>query len=238
MHQFPPISVTWWLAAVPWSTWQGYLYIQADRYEEKENWRTCFKWSVWGTVSSFCAKTPCFSPPTNIHLSEQVFLQCYDKCVCIMKVGVKWPHSDSCVAFISCLFEFRLFLSSLSPCRARRCVPQHLCVWWMKLGHFFSGPAFLISERINTALYKMVAGDPWFHSLSQHLFLWPGVAPRSDWCLYHLLSSRRASLHCQARVCLDKFGQRRISLWCVLFHAMFVFLSVCAQAHSLHSVVY
>lgn len=31
---------------------------------------------------------------------------------------------------------------------------------------------------------------------------------------------------------LDAFGQRRISLWCVLFHAMFVFLSVYAQAHS------
>lgn len=117
------------------------------------------------------------------------------------------------------------------------CSSVSMCVM-NETGTFFSGPAFLIGERINTALYKMVAGDSRFHSLSQHLSLWLGIAPRSDWCLYHLLSSRRASLHCQARVCLDKFGQRRISLWCVLFHAMFVFLSVCAQAHSLYFVVY
>ncbi len=62
-----------------------------------------------GTVSSFCAKIPCSTPPTNIHLSEQVFLHCYDKCVCIMKVGVKWPHSDPCVAFVSCLLSSGYF---------------------------------------------------------------------------------------------------------------------------------
>ncbi len=143
-------------------------------------------------------------------------------------------RSMCCVCILS--FEFRLFLSS-PPCRARRCVPQCLCVWWMKLGHFF--PALLsLSVRGSIQRYTKWWLETHGFIPAQHLFLWLGVAPRSDWCLYHLLSSRHASLHCQARVCLDKFGQRRISLWCVLFHAMFVFLSVCAQAHSLYFVVY
>ncbi len=146
-----------------------------------------------------------------------------------MKVGVKWPHSDPCVAFVSCQ-PFSLQGQTL-------CSSAYMCVM-NETGAFFSSPAFLFGERINTALYKMVAGDLRFHSLSQHLCLWPEVGPCSDWCLFNLLSSRRASLHCQARVCLDKFSQRRISLWCVLFHAIFVFLSVCAQAHSLYYVVY
>lgn len=46
----------------------------------------------------------------------------------------------------------------------------YVCVM-NETGAFFSGPAFLFGERINTALYKMVAGDLRFHSLSQHLSL-------------------------------------------------------------------
>lgn len=143
-----------------------------------------------------------------------------------MKVGVKWPHSDPCVAFVSCLFEFRLFLSSLSPCRARRCVPQRLCVWWMKLGHFFLA-LLSLSARGSIQRYTKwwLETHGFIASLNTFPF-WPGVVPRSDLCLYHWLSSQCAFLHCQT------LGQRRISLWCVFFHSMFVFLSVYAQAHS------
>lgn len=111
------------------------------------------------------------------------------------------------------------------------CSSVSMCVM-NETGTFFSGPAFLIGERINTALYKMVAGDSRFHSRSQHLSLWLGFVPCSDWCLYHLLSSRRASLHCQARVCLEKFGQRRISLMCAFpCHVCFSF-SMCTSSLS------
>ncbi len=132
MHQFPPF-----LSHGDWQLYPGALdrdiSIFRQIWREGELEKDTFKRSVWGTVSSFCAKIPCFTPPTNIYLSEQVFLHCYDKCVCIMKVGVKWPHSDPCVAFVSCK-PFSLQGQTL-------CSSAYMCVWWMKLGHFFQ-PCF------------------------------------------------------------------------------------------------
>lgn len=83
------------------------------------------------------------------------------------------------LCFLVFSFEFGLFLSSRCPCRASLCVLEPLCVM-NETGTFFCGPAFLISERINTPLYKMVAGDSLFHSLSQHLSLRPGVGSLYD----------------------------------------------------------
>lgn len=158
-----------------------------------------FKRSVWGTVFSFCAKIPCFTPPTNIHLSEQVFALLWQ--MCLHNEGrceVAALRSMCCIRILS----FWVQAISEQPFSLQgqtMCSTASMCVM-NETGTFFSDPAFLIGERINTALYKMVAGDLWFHCLSQHLSLWPGVGPHSDWCLYHLLSSWCASLHCQTWV--------------------------------------
>lgn len=189
-----------------------------------------FKRTVWGTVFSFCTKIPCFTPPTNIHLSEQVFLHCYDKRVCIMKVGVKWPHSDPCVAFVSCLFEFRLFLSSLSPCRARRCVPQRLCVWCMKLGHFFLA---LLSLSARGSIQRYTKWWLETHGFIASLNTFPfdqglGLILIDVFIIY----CPHDVLRCTARHESGHIWPKEDYVWCVLFHAMFVFLSVYAQAHS------
>lgn len=148
-----------------------------------------------------------------------------------MKVGVKCPHSDPCVAFVSCLFEFRLFLSSVSPCRARRRVPQRLCVWWMKLGHFFFWPCFAYRQEDQ---YSAIQNGGWRLKVSLPLST-PFPLTRG-WTSFWLMSlSFTVLTMCFAALpdtSLDTFGQRRISLWCVLFHAMFVVLSVYAQAPS------
>lgn len=230
---FPPF-----LSHGDWQLYPGAherdISIFRQMWREAEPEKDMFKRLERGTVSSSCAKIPCYTPPTNIHTWAS-FLHCYDKCVCIMKVGVKWPHSDPCVALVSCLFEFRLFLSSLSPCRARRCVPQHLCVcdeWNWDI--FFLALLSLLSARGSIQHYTKwwLETHGFILSLNTFAFDQAGLGPLSDWCLYHLLFSRCASLRCQTRVCLGKFGQRRISLWCVLFHAMFVYLSEYTQARS------
>lgn len=136
MHQFPPHFCHIEIDSRTLEHLTG-ISLYSGRCDEEENGRRTRSNGRYGVQSSHSAPKSPASPHPLISIYLSKFLHCYDKCVCIMKVGVKWPHSDPCVAFVSCLFEFRLFLSSLSPYRARRRVPQRLCVWWMKLGHFF-----------------------------------------------------------------------------------------------------
>lgn len=107
------------------------------------------------------------------------------------------------------------------------CSTASMCVM-NETGTFFFLALLSLSARGSIQRYTKWWLDTHGFIASLNTFpLWPGVGPRSDWCLYHWLSSRCASLHCQT------LGQRRICLWCVFFHSMFVFLSVYAQAHSL-----
>lgn len=156
-----------------------------------------------------------------------------------MKVGVKWPHSDPCVAFVSCLFEFRLFLSSLSPCRARRCVPQRLCVWWMKLGHFFFPVLLSLSARGSIQCYTK-----WWleiHGFIPFLNTFPfdqGLG--LDLIDVFIIYCSHDVLRCAARHESVWTNLAKGGLFCVVCFSMpcLFSLSVCAQAHSLYFVVY